>query len=86
MKPERADAGAVLSALHQAYYALYAVLIRNGAIQRGEVSELLRLPATGDFIGQDGARWLEGIADELDVIDSGRKPSFGVVEGGKHDS
>jgi hypothetical protein len=83
LKAETADVGAVLSALHQAYYTMYAVLIRNGAIGRGEISALLRLPSTEQFIGAEAAQWLSGIADELGVIDDGRAPRFEVIEGGK---
>ena len=83
--PPQTSVPDVLSALHQAFYGMYAILIREGHLQKGELAGVLSNGDLSHHLTAGATTWLHGMAEALDNIDRGGVPDFGVIEGGKAD-
>ncbi len=83
--PPMTSAEDVLSALHQAFYGMYSILMREGYIQRGELADLLSGDDLSPHLTEGALIWLRAMAASLDNIDRGGVPTFGVVDGGRED-
>lgn len=82
---KKVDAIALLGALQQGYYALYKSLVEAGAVEPGAVADLLRASMEWEGLQEGVPDAMEILAVELDRLDRGGKPRFGVVDGGRED-
>ena len=89
MSQKTSDAAPFIQALSFAFYALHARLIENGALQHGEVSDVMRALDPGpNPDARMTAAILSAMADNLDAHTfgpAGTARSFGVIDGGKQD-
>lgn len=85
MKFITTDVASVLTALHQAYYGMYALLLEDGSLSRGDLAARLSDESLKHHVGEPAAEWLKGIAVVLERIDAGNGVSLSVIDGGKKD-